>query len=704
MAEALGSPELVRWAEGQARRERSAVRLEDALLGDRYPAYFAYRLRYFVVTTVIAAVVHAIRIVLLYGAFPREAFLWVVVAGAAAAVVSDAWWGGLERMRGRVRRLEHGGHGHLVPREIAGWLRLSTRLTAVGLVLVVPALVGVTASTGLAPAGVIVGTIVGGAAIGLTVRTYHSGAFAIRRIYRPMPSLIVMDVAGLAVLLLCYPFLGVWAFAVSELASLAIATGITLHYTGRTYRVLGFPTLRPLLRLPARLPSRAVLRSMLAPAAAYGLVGLDAILLLVVLEASTPGSATAVRTPMVALLAALSPVIRAGFDWARLLYFDLVRLGIPLLADLKLRFDRAVLALSGVVGLVAWAVAAGVAVVVLGIRDGVLLAVLVPFFVARSALAAAQMRSFAGGGFRRLAAVGIADLAAFGVALVVAPTATGRVLALALILAASAALLVALPPPEDEADALLARTDWLRSLRLASGPVRVTTVRFDGWSRARGVPDEARRTETWRRRGTGRRLARDARRAGGRATWLSELVLAWWVPASPSVSGGRRPSTARRATAQDLADPAAVVARAGGLVAAPPMAAEHRDGPAAALATGSRHLRIDPTIADPPLDALIAAFLRTFPDGIVHRAGHAAPPALARLPSRERAAAFRAGLRAARDLPVSHHDLAGFDVAPLVEDGRLRVLFLAPMTAPPALRRRWSRRVRARSVRSAMRG
>ena len=70
---------------------------------------------------------------LLFGAFTRAEFLLVVLAGAAAAVVTDAWWGALERMRGRVRVLQRGGSLHLVPREIASWLHLAARLTALGL-------------------------------------------------------------------------------------------------------------------------------------------------------------------------------------------------------------------------------------------------------------------------------------------------------------------------------------------------------------------------------------------------------------------------------------------------------------------------------------------------------------------------------------------------------------------------------------------
>ena len=687
--------DLGRWLRGQAGREQAALRLEDALLGDRYARYFSYRLRYFVARTVIAAVVHAIRVALLFGAFAQDQFLLVVLAGAIAGVVGDAWWGALERMRARIRTLQQRGTAHLAPREIAAWLRLATRLSALGLGLtgLVATWAVLVSPDGLGAADLMVVAIVAGASLELTVRTYHSGVYALRRIYRPLPSLVVVDVVSLGVLLGLWPVIGLWAFPAAEIASLTVVMGISLRYTSRTYRAMGFPAFPVLLLMPVERPSARVLRGALAPALAYATVGLEALVLLLVVAAAGPASGS-VGASMVALLAALGPIIRAGFEWARLLYFDLVRLGLPLLADLRRRFDRGVLRLAVVVGLITWLVASLIGVAVLGVRDPALFGVLLPFFVARSVLAAAQMRAFAGGAYRRLTLVGTGGLATFGLVLLVVPSVEGRMLALATVLVVSAALLIALPDPEASADRVLPLAAWLRSLAAEPGLVRVTFVVFDARSLARGVSRERRASEAWRRHQVARRVGRAAQSAGGRATWLTATDLAWWVP--------ERPGRAARAPADALADPAWVARLTGGLVMAPPDVEPHPDGRTASRAVGAGRLSLDLRIVDPPPDALIAAFAARFPAGIVYRVDRPTPAALAALDSRERAGVLRAGLRFARDLRAGGRDRGRFDVTALVVAGSLRLLFLAPVTDGAVARRQWREAIRDRTLRAAI--
>jgi hypothetical protein len=692
------TPALARWLDEQRTRAGGARRLEDALLGDRYAAYFAYRLRFFVLRTIVAGAVHALRVLLLFGAFSRDQFLLVILAGAVAAVLSDAWWGALERMRGRIRVLQRGGSIHLVPREIASWLRLSVRLTAAGLGLtgIAAAWAVLLSPEGLDPADAMVVAMMGGASLELTVRAYHSGVFALRRIYRPLPSLLLTDVAGLGVLLVLWPLIGQWAFAVAEVASLAIVIGISLRYTARTYRVMGFPTLGSLLRLRVLPPTRRVLRGAAAPAMAWATVGLEAIVLLAVVAAARPADDVA-GASLVALLAALGPVIRAGFEWARLLYFDLVRLGLPLLVDLRRCFDRAVLRLALLMGGATWLIAAAVGVVILGIRDLALAAVLVPFFVARSVLAATQMRSFAGTAYRRLTLVGVAGLAGFGVALWLVPSIEERLLALSVVLAVSAGLLLVLPGPGEADDRVLPLAAWLIGLRDAAGPVAVTVVAFDARSLARGAPHEQRMTEAWRRRQVGRRVGRAARSAGGRATWLSATDLAWWLPVGAS---GGRPTRAVR----DLADPAWIARLTGGLVAEAPTVAVHRSGREAAAAIASGPLGLETGRVGPAPAELVRAFRERFPGGVAHDVTTPAPPALVTLDSRDRAGVLRAGLFFARELRSGQHEHSPYDVSALVTDGRLRWLFLAPMSAPVAERRAWRRILREHALRRAAHG
>ena len=96
---------LTRWFEAQATRERRAVLLEDALLGNRFAPYFAYRLRFFLLRYGVASGVQLLKVLLLHRLLGQPGFISLVAVVALASLVSAAWWGALEVLRARVRWL-----------------------------------------------------------------------------------------------------------------------------------------------------------------------------------------------------------------------------------------------------------------------------------------------------------------------------------------------------------------------------------------------------------------------------------------------------------------------------------------------------------------------------------------------------------------------------------------------------------------------
>ncbi len=655
------------WLEAQVRRERRVVRLEDALLAGHYGRYFLYRLRFFIARTFVSAVIHAIRIVLLLGAFAVSEFLFYILLSATAALVADAWWGALESMRSRIRHLQRSGSRFRIAAEIAGWLRLSVLLCAVGCVAAAALFIGGLALQGdLSPILVMSVAVVVGSAVNLVVRAYHSGAYAMRRVYRPLPSLLATDIISLVALLALWPVVGIWAFPIAEVLALLSLVSISFWYTARTYRSLALPTFLTLLQERAPLPSRRSLRAAVAPGVSYGLVGLESLVMVtVMLQASTESTAQ-----LVALLAALSPVIRAGFEWARLLYFDMARLDVPLLWGLRRQFDRAVARLSIVIGGLTWLFAALVAAFILGIRDPAILVALLAFFVARSVLAAAQMRAFTWRAYGRLAITGIAAVFGFLVALLLFDTAAGRLLGLAVALGLAAAALVAMPERRPREEQVAAPADWLERLREIGAPVTVYGLEFDRGVNGRRQTREERRTASWRRRRVGQRLGREVARNGGLTTWMSEHRLSWFLP-DGARSGATR--SVRRS-----------VLRSGGLVTDVSPPSHYPDGASAAGAIGGSKA-VD-AVPDPA--AVEDAFRRRFQDGLVYDVAAPDAAVLEPLDSRARASLLRAAIQFVRERDPGPSPLP-YEVSALAVGGSLRLLFLVDRRERPEDRRAW---------------
>ena len=684
--------ELAKWSAKQARAERGIVHLEDALLTGSFTRYFVHRLRFLVARTLVATLIHALKIVLLLGAFPREQFLVIIVAQSGAALIGDFWWGALEQLRAQIRLLQRRGRRYLVPREIGRWLSLVWPVA-----LILPMVAGVYAASQLVaheldPVEAYLCVLVAAVALDLLMRTYHSGAYALRRVYRPLPTLIVVDVVSVAVLLAAWPLLGLWAYPVAELVSLVAVVGITLRYTTRTYRSLAMPTLRALVMQHRPVPSLSTLRRSLSPGIAYALVGLEAVVVVAGLAQGTSQAGAS----LVVLLAALSPVSRASFEWARLLYFDLKRLELPLLAGIRRKFDRAMFVLAVVIGLVAGGLACAVALVLLTGPTAFLLAALVAFFGVRSVLAASQMQAFTRTVYVRLALSGLVGVTVLAVVFVLTTAADARLLGATAGLAISLALLAILPPPIDPGDVVIGSAEWLSAFRAQKQPVQFARLRFDADLASRAVAPDTRRTEEWRRDEVARRIAERARRRGGAVAWAGAHEL--WLFSEPESA---------------LTHQRVLVRHGAGLVRGT-RATVYDDPPAAALGLAEVALRAwnddwsrtpaeEARYETPPLTdvhVLVADFERRFPNAISFDARGKVPMALRQMASDERVELLRAALRFASD-QRAERESEDWDVTALVDAGVLRAVFAVPRSHDAGARRVWRRRIRAWNLRRA---
>jgi hypothetical protein len=687
--------ELNSWLERQARRERSVVRLEDALLANRFARYFFYRLRFLFARTAISTVIHAAKIVLILGAFPRSEFLTIVVVQGSAALAGDFWWGALEQMRAEIRLLQRRASRHIIPREIGRWLTLSTRLALV--VAFVAVLYGAERLLigRLNAVDALVVALLIGAALDLVARTYHSGAYALRRVYRPLPSLLALDVVSVGVLVGLWPFIGIWAFPAAELLSVVVVAGISIHYTSRTYQTLALPSLVPLLRLRIPGPHLRALRSAVAPGMSYALVGLEAL----VVVAGVATTRTAAGADLVVLLAAIAPVSRASFEWARLLYFDLKRLELPLLVDIRRRFDRAVTVVAVLMGGAGAAAAASVAVVLLPDVTIGLVVGLGALFVVRSLLAAFQMQAFTRTAYARLSVAGAVGVALVVITFFVDVPVDLRIAAVAAALAISLVLLVVLPRGAHGGDAIIPGADWLRMLRASRQSVTVTKLSFDERMSARGTTMERRRAEAWRRRSVANRWAAGVARGGGAATWVGQHEL--WAFQPTRSEAPRVAHPLRVAEPPRVAGPLRVAA---GLLDASPVIEEWPD-PQIAATTLATQMLGSPADRDAPrvllnVESLIADFRKRFPAGIAYDTRKPAPTAFTQMPARWRTDVYRAALFFVRGLRRGRGP-DGWDVTSVAQDGSLRIIFAVDHRANGAARRAWRHVVREWTLRAA---
>lgn len=677
--------ELSDWLDRQAELERRSPCLENAFVRDRFAPYAFHRLRFFLARSVLNWTVHVAGVLLLFGAFSRRQFGAIALAHFVSAAAGSFWWGSLEEMRGHIRRLYRSGRPDLIAREVGSWLALSLRL-AVGVLLGGVLWVGwrlVQRNGSLGSADAYLLCIALRLALEIPCRCYHSGLYAIRRIYRPLPAMLAVDVVGFAGLVVLWPVLRSWSFPVASLLSSLVVTALALHYTTRAYRLLGFQPFRHMAGRPGRrLTTRSILE-LAAAGSASCVMSLDALLAIVVLVVGAERSRS---TLLFLLLFAISPAIRAGYEWAQLFYFDLKRLETAPFSNLSAWLGRRVLGLGWAVGPILWVAACLAAAAVVGKASTTLFLPLLPFFHSRSLLAALQVRNFTEGAYGRLLGNGLLSLAGY-VAVALFLDGGYALLGLAGVNYFAVVFLFRQATGRRRTEPLPPAV-WFQFACRIEMPVRISAARFcanDGehpWRRNREATQ-----------GKARKLAQQiARNLGpsGAVTVMHPGRILWFDTA-PDRTSGLLHSALRRGA---------------GLLEVIGQTARHPAGSIALREARARGFLGDdlrhhlPRQSEPMPEGVGAAFLKLFPDGMVWTPGGPVDWLAGLSPKETRELVIDASVFV-RDL-YPNGRRSGLEVTALCEGSDLRSIFIANGRSNPLARTHWRSVIRTLNLDAAL--
>jgi hypothetical protein len=250
----------------------------------------------------------------------------VLVVRSVLFLAEGMYWGGLETLRDEVRRLCRESNLAAAVVHIRRWLALASGLSLT--MLVAAALWSLArphARSGFdfLDLFVIANALRWGADV--LLRTYHSGVYAVSRVYRPWWSLVLVDVAELATLLLACALLGPWGVGCSLLLVGALRASLSWWFTRKQYARLKLRVGPPRLWLRAARDRKASWRALDSLSSAAGNVIAQADALLVLGLLATPGAGERAEL-LAALFHVIAPLQGVSQVWARLFYFDFKRL------------------------------------------------------------------------------------------------------------------------------------------------------------------------------------------------------------------------------------------------------------------------------------------------------------------------------------------------------------------------------------------
>jgi hypothetical protein len=318
------------WLSKRRARLERVPRLEDALVGPAPMRYAVYRLKYVFLRAAVRTVFRLLELALFVSAFSFAVLGPVLWIRSVTLVGEGLWWGALEGLRREVR--QHGTSGTSPLATIRAWLALAG---ALGLLVVALSVAWVVWGPSRFVGFSAIDTFVLGCAVrwglDLWVRAYHSGVYGIRRVYRPLWSLLAVDVADVVVFIAAYWWLGSWGFGISLALVGVVRALLSFAFTRRVYRQLKLTVGSPRWWLRSARRHRWPVRHSVNSALGNVVTQLDALLVLGLLL--TPGDEEG-GLLLAALFHGVAPLQAAAFSWSRLFYFDFKRLeswGSPLL-------------------------------------------------------------------------------------------------------------------------------------------------------------------------------------------------------------------------------------------------------------------------------------------------------------------------------------------------------------------------------------
>jgi hypothetical protein len=514
------------WLAREARRQTLRPELLSALVLGQSVAYARYRLGFVVLRLLLRTGLHTLEVAFLSSALPFEYLAPLLTYRALASLATTLHWGATEGLRNRVREAVRQRKPQDARRAVESWLGAGCLVATLPVLFflgrVVPANFGAHAR------GISLFDAYGLACFlrllfDVYARTYHAGVFAVRRVYRPLPTLLGADLLEVSVIVFGFESLGAWSIPLAISCAGAVDAALAVHYARAAYRRHRMPTPRLRQSFAARPTLRlAALKSALVQSLANVSMQLDALLLLLLVQVDPPRSNA---LSFAVIYYVLRPLLGLATHWVRSFYFDLSRIDAGALRIWRPRLLRFLRQLALACALIGAALTLCVVWLLWPALASTALLWLVPFFMARAVFALGQLEAFARARYRALLLV-TASLG-LGLGLVAALAENGvQVLCGASVLLGAGALWLRERGGGSESvscdGAILGLAEWLRELR-TSGPICIGVL-----SVARRSVSVGRVMQALVAGSAGLRLARHAR---------SHLLLFVPADAAPTLAG-----------------------------------------------------------------------------------------------------------------------------------------------------------------------
>ena len=465
---------LNQWFHRQRKRSEAIITLEEILLGGNFLHYAWFRLRYFIFRTLVEVALRFVELKILLFLLPTSVAYVLIGIRILLVLGNGFWWGALEVFREKIRQLHRAGKLFKIPDVIGSWLSLSLLISLAGLI----ALLIIGGNKLATQDSIKIETIYGLICffrflLEISLTTFHSGIYAIRRIYRPLYWIIIIELISSLGALALFPLIGIWSLPLAFLLSSLINFSVRFFYTKKVYHLYLYWPLKLNFSLKRWQRFLPLFQSnhFFTAGLAHAFMRYEVLLLILFFHHLKKGEWSG---NILTLIFILTPLLVASREWAQLFYFDFKRLEGGLYENFRKQFQKQVEDFSLLWGLVVWLIILGFSQFILKIYSIEPFLWLAPFFLINSILAYEQVKAFSDKNYNLVIQSGFVFLVGtvFLWNFLPSPTAQFAYLGLAT-LGALRQVKKNTELSYQDSFHLLPILDWLRQLRNFSGPVKL---------------------------------------------------------------------------------------------------------------------------------------------------------------------------------------------------------------------------------------
>lgn len=298
--------------------------LQDAVFGGGYTPYFHYRLRFFLIITLTSLAINGVEFFLIKQLLTKNLIYAIIFMRLFLSFAVGGWWGALELLREYVRGRDNFHDRKAINLAVGNWLCLAFVMAALVIAIPMNYLIGQRVIFGPTEQKVYdlyLLFFILTSFLDFGLDAYRSGAYALRRIYRPLTWLLAPSFITLLLLLLLWQLLGLIGLPIAFLLGAILDGATRIYFNHCTYKdlqltPLQFPNLQQFWKFLKEFPLYNGLHCFLAGLA----LNIENVLIMLFFRDLR------VNPQLLIYLYILRQIYKAYSHWGVMFYFDLKKM------------------------------------------------------------------------------------------------------------------------------------------------------------------------------------------------------------------------------------------------------------------------------------------------------------------------------------------------------------------------------------------